>query len=387
MQVYKAFFKVILKIIPQLMIYVVIFISLTALANKYSNPVNTNFTETKVNMAFINHDTSSKLVEGLKNYLGKNSNIVNIPDDVKKLQDALFFGQVSYVVKVPEGFTDALMDGKILPLEKTAVPGSTSAMHLDRVINKYLNTVKTYIGNMENISEEQLLSQVDNDLTQKTEVEMKNSVEEISKNDNIAFYFNYMSYSLFSILILGVSTVMLVFNNTDIKKRNLCSPIKLRSMNFQMILGNFSFAVFTWFALIITSFFTYGSYIFTAKGLLLLLNSLLFTFAVLSISYLIGNAIKSKNAMSAAANVVSMGTCFISGVFVPQAFLGKTVLKIASFTPNYWYVKSNNSIAGLDKFTMDKLTPIFLNMLIVVGFAGAALMVTLAVIKQKRMSN
>lgn len=126
---------------------------------------------------------------------------------------------------------------------------------------------------------------------------------------------------------------------------------------------------------------------FTVKGLLFLLNSFVFTLAVLSISYLIGNVVKSKSAMSAAANVFSLGTCFISGVFVPQALLGKTVLTIASFTPTYWYVKSNNDIANMVNFKIEKLMPIFVNMLIIIGFAVAVLAVTLVVIKQKRMTN
>lgn len=388
MQVYKAFFKIIYKNLSQIIIYIVVFISLAvALANTSTKAVNTNFSETKVNIVFINHDNNSRLVEGLKNYLSKNANIVNIPEDTKKLQDALFFREVEYIVKVPKGFTNGLLRGEILQLEKTTVPGSTSKIYLDNILNKYLNTVKVYTSAMENLSEEQLLSYVDNDLAQKTEVKLSSTLGEVSKNEKITFYFNYLAYSLFSILILGVCSVMIVFNNTDLKKRNFCSPIKLRNMNFQMILGNFSYAVLAWFAMIFTSFIMYGSYMFTAKGMLFLLNSLIFTLVALSISFLIGNIIKSKGAMSAAANVVSLGTCFISGVFVPQALLGKTVLTIASFTPNYWYVRSNNIIVNLVNFSMENLTPIFLNMLIMLGFAAAMLSVTLVVIKQKRMSN
>jgi ABC-2 type transport system permease protein len=388
MQVYKAFFKVILKNLNQIMIYVVVFISLAiGLANTNTNPVAANFTETKVKIAFINYDTNSRLIEGLNNYLSKNTNIVNIPDDTQKLQDALFFREVEYIVKVPKGFTEGLLTGKVIQLEKTAVPGSTSGIYIDSIINKYLNTAKSYKDNMGNLSDDELLSYIENDLAQKTEVKLNNSVGEVSKSEKSAFYFNYLAYSLFATLILGVCSVMIVFNNTDLKKRNLCTPIKLKNMNFQLILANLSYAVLAWFAMIVTSLFMYGSYMFTGRGLLFLLNSLVFTFAALSISFLIGNVIKSKNAMSAAANVVALGTCFISGVFVPQALLGKPVLTLASFTPNYWYVKSNNIIAALVNFNMENLAPIFLNMLIVIGFAVAVLTVTLVVIKQKRMSN
>lgn len=387
MQVYNAFFKVIQKNLPQIMIYVVVFIGLAVgLGNTNAKAVNTDFTETKVNIVFINHDTDSKLAEGLRNYLNKNANIVDIPDDKQKLQDALFFREAEYIVKVPKGFTGGLLSGQPVQLEKTAVPASTSEIYIDNIINKYLNTAKVYIDNGSNLPDEQLLRYIENDLSQKTEVKLTNSIKEVSKNEKVSFYFNYLAYSLFAVLILGVSSVMMVFNNKDLRKRNLCSPIKLGNMNFQMILGNLSYAVLAWFVMIFTSFIMYGSYMFTARGLLLLLNSFVFTVAALSISFMIGNIIKGPGAMSAAANVVSLGTCFISGVFVPQALLGKTVLKIASFTPNYWYVKSNNSIAKLINFNSENLAPIFINMIIVIGFAATALALTLVVIKQKRMS-
>lgn len=387
MQIYKVFFKVVYKNLPQIMIYVVVFVSMAAaFANMYSNPVDINFAETKANIAFINYDTDSRIAEGLKNYLSKNANIVNIPDDTKKLQDALFFRRVEYIVRVPEGFTEGLVGGKEVQLEKTTFPGSASGIHLDNIINKYLNTVKIYSSNIENISFEQLLSYVDADLSQETEVRFNSSINATPKHQNVVYYYNYLAYSMFAILILGVCSVAIVFNNKDLKKRNLCSPVRLKNMNFQMVLANISFALLTWFALVFASFIMYRSYMFTVRGLLFLLNSLVFTFAALSISYLIANVIKSRGAMSAAANVVSLGTCFISGIFVPQVFLGKTVLRIASFTPNYWYVKSNNIIADLSYFNMENLAPVFMNMLIIIGFAVAMLSVTLAVIKQRRVS-
>lgn len=388
MQVYRAFFKVIYKNLTQIIIYVGIFLFFAVLLSKtYSNPVSTSFTDTKVNIAFINYDTDSKLVKGLEDCLSKSANILNIPDDNQKLQDALFFRKVEYIVKVPKGFTEDLLGGKTVQLEKSTVPNSTSSIYMDSIINKYINTAKTYHSTMKDLSEEQLVSLIDKDLSQKTEVKLSSSINQNSDNEKCEYYFNYLAYSLFAILILGVCSVMMVFNNDDLKKRNLCSPLKLREMNFQMILGNVSFAILAWFIMIFTSFIMYSSYMFTVKGMLYLLNSFVFTLVALSISFLIGNVIKSKGAMSAAANVVSLGTCFISGVFVPQVLLGKTVLRIASCTPTYWYVKANDSIANLEKIKAENLMPIFNNMLIVIAFAVTIFAVTLVVIKQRRVSN
>ena len=387
MQVYKAYFKVIRKNIFQISIYIVIFLLFAVfLTNANTNPTSANFSESKINVALINQDSDSKLINGLKSFLSRNANFIEIPNDTQKLQDALFFRQVEYIVKVPNGFTEGLLNGKAVQLEKTILPGSTSGILMDSIINKYLDTAEMYAKNMNSLSEEQIVNYVNSDLAQKTEVQLSNSITNTSINSKVNLYFNFMSYSLFAILILGVCSVMMVFNNSDLKKRNLSSPLKLGNYNFQMILGNISYAVLAWFIMIIASLIMYQGYMFTVKGLLFLLNSFILTLAALSISYLLGNVLKSKGAMSAAANVFALGTSFISGVFVPQIFLGKTVLTIASFTPPYWYVKSNNLIANLVNYNSENLMPIFSSMLIVIGFAVAVFAVTLVVIKQRRLS-
>ncbi|GAB6085150.1 ABC transporter permease [Alkaliphilus crotonatoxidans] len=388
MTVYKAFFKVIYKNITQMLIYIVVFLSLAmAMANTNTISVDTDFTKTKVNLAYINDDTDSWLARGLRDYIGENANIVTLSGDLQSLQDALFFREVEYIVRVPEGFTKAFLTDQGPQLEKSTIPSSASEIYIDSLINKYLNTVKTYTDHTTNLTEEELLKLVQNDLAEEVEVTMSHPMAEVNKNQKRVYYFNYMSYALFAVLILGVCTVMMVFNQTDLKRRNLCSPLGLKNMNFQMILGNISYAVLAWLVMILPSFFLYGSFMLTPRGLLFLLNSLVFTLTALSISFLLGNVIRGKNAMSAAANVFALGTSFISGVFVPQALLGKGVLKIASFTPNYWYVKSNHMIAALENYHMESLRPLFTNMLIMIGFTVAVLSVSIMVIKQRQVEN
>ncbi|MGI6706349.1 MAG: ABC transporter permease [Clostridia bacterium] len=388
MQVYKAFFKIIQKNLPQLIIYLVVFLFFAVfLANTYTSPMSTDFTQTKVNIAFINQDTGSKLVEGLKNYLKQNANLIDVPDELQKLQDALFFRHVEYIIRIPDGFTEGLLRGENVQLEKTTVPNSMTSIYMDALVNKYISTAASYFKYAEDLSQEQIVRFIDRDLSGGTEVKLVNPNLEKTKSERRAYYFNYLSYSLLAILIQGVSVVMMVYNHPDVKKRNLCSPLKIGYINFQMVLGNISFAIMTWFVMILTSFIMYGSFMFTIKGLLFILNSFVFTLTALSISYCTGNIVKSKEAMAAVANVVSLGTCFISGVFVPQAFLGRTVLKFASFTPTYWYVKSNNEIASILNLKAENIWLIFRNMLVMLGFAVFVLAVTLVMIKQKRTAE
>lgn len=386
MQVYKVLFKVIQKNLGQLVIYVVVFLMMTILlASTYTNPGKVDFTETKTNIAFINEDTDSVLIKGFKDYLSQYANFVTITDD-KQLKDALFFREIEYIVRIPDGFTEGFLTGNNVQIEKTSVPGATSSIFMDRVLNKYFDTANIYLNSGVSMTDEQLAASIEKDLSIKTDVTLENSGMQKNNNEKCNYYFNFLSYSLFTILILGVTAVMIVFHNTDLRRRNTCSPMKLKSMNTQILLGNLSFGILAWFIMISASFIMYGSYMFTGKGLLFLLNSLVFTLSALSISYLISNFVKDRNAMSAVSNVVALGTCFIGGAFVPQELLGKSVLKIASFTPTYWFIKSNNAITDLANYDFETLRPLFINMTIMIGFAIAFLTIALVVNKQRRVS-
>ena len=389
MQVYKAYFKIIKKNIGQLSIYLIIFLLFAIIFGKVStSPKDTDFESTKVNKSIINKDENSKLISGLTDYLKENANIVDVGTSKEDLQDALFFREAEYIITIPKGFTKEILKGnKDINIEKTVIPNSTSEIYMDNLINRYLNTVKMYTSTIDNISQAKLVSNVNKDLSHTTDVKIKTYDNDYSNNASCANYYNFFAYSMFAVLILGISLVMISFNNKDLKRRNLASSLSMKNMNIQMVFANITYAVVVWFVMIIASFIMFKNYMFTINGLLSLLNSFVFTLAALSISILISNLVTSRNALSAVVNVIALGSCFISGVFVPQQYLGDTVLSIAKFNPTYWYVKANDDIAILVNYSNENMRPIFMSMIIVLGFALAVYAVTLVVIKQKRLSN
>ena len=389
MQVYKAYFKIIKKNIGQLSIYLIIFLLFAIIFGKVStSPKDTDFESTKVNISIINKDENSKLISGLRDYLKENANIVDVGTSKEDLQDALFFREAEYIITIPKGFTKEILKGnKDINIEKTVIPNSTSEIYMDNLINRYLNTVKMYTSTIDNISQAKLVSNVNKDLSHTTDVKIKTYDNDYSNNASCANYYNFFAYSMFAVLILGISLVMISFNNKDLKRRNLASALSMKNMNIQMVFANITYAVVVWFVMIIASFIMFKNYMFTINGLLSLLNSFVFTLAALIISILISNLVTSRNALSAVVNVIALGSCFISGVFVPQQYLGDTVLSIAKFNPTYWYVKANDDIAILVNYSNENMRPIFMSMIIVLGFALAVYAVTLVVIKQKRLSN
>jgi ABC-2 type transport system permease protein len=385
MQVFKTYFKVIKSNMLQISIYVFVFLALAIIFTQISSTTETgDFTQAKTRTVLINEDENSVLVTGLEKYLGGYSEYISIENSTEKLQDALFFKEAEYIVRIPKGFTNEIMSGKNCKINKTVIPGTANVVYTDMLINQYLNTAKVYLAADKDITQAELVTKVANDLKNEAKVELRKSQ---ANNTHVDSYFNFLAYVLISVIVLGVTSIMMVFNNKNLRRRNLCSPIKNTSINLQIILGNIVFSVGYWALMIICGFALIRGEMLTMSGLFYCINSFVLTIVVLCMSFLAGIFIKGRNAQSGVSNVLSLGLSFISGVFVPQWVLSKSVLAIAKFTPTYWYVKANSDISKLTNFSIENLTPIFQNMLIEIGFAVALLSVGLVMSKRKQMGG
>lgn len=386
MPVFNLCMKIIRKNLPSMVIYVVVFLGMAILFSATATKNQpASFSAQKANVAFISEE-SSPLIDGFKKELSKNANYIDISDEKEKLQDALYFRSVTCIIRIPKGFTEAFMRGEDVKIQKTVVPNSIDNAYVDLNINQYFNTARLYVKNISGITQEELVQRLNTDLAVDTPVAMKNVQTDVD-NDFTTNYFNYLPYALSSILILGISAIMLVFNDRDLSRRNFCSPISAGNVNFQFVLANLAFTLSCWLIMVVTGILIGGQNSLNGNLPYFLTNTFVFTLSASSISFLIGNLLKNRNAISAVCNVVTLGPCFISGVFVPQEFLGSTVLRIASFTPTYWYVRANNEIAVLKNFSASNLSPIFSYMLIEFGFALAFFAISLVVGKRKRMST
>jgi ABC-2 type transport system permease protein len=388
MQVFKVYFKIIRANLNQMSIYLVIFLSMSiAFSISGNKKSEENFNQLKVKVAFINQGEDTLLTKSFKEYLTKYADFVEIENNEKDLQDALFFRDVEYIVNIPKNFTEEFLKGRAVEVEKTIVPDSTSGMYMDMAINKYFNTARIYVDNVPGIKEEELVKKVSSLGTSEVGIKIKNFEDEKQSNYKVVNYFNYLAYPMLAMFILGISSNLMVLNNKNIKRRNLCSPMKDRSYNLQLIASNMAFGFILYVFMLILAFILNKKSMMGYNGFLLSVNALIFTIAALSISYLAGSLINNKSIQSAVANVLALGLSFISGVFVPQEFLSTKATTIASFTPTYWYVKANNVIGSLTNFNSDELSSIFTYMLIEIGFAVAIFSIALVISKQKRISN
>ncbi len=386
MQVFKAYYKILKAQLVSIIIYAVLFLMLTILFTGNITQTTEQFEVRKVPVMVINEDGENSLISGFLNYLEDYVTYVEPKKDATAIRDALYNREVSYILTIPAGFTESFHNNGNISLIKQTAPDSMEAITIDSAIDNYFKIAKVYRVYLPEASTEEISANVKENLQKQTTVqlhgEQKDSIS--SGNSFNKYYFNYLGYIMIAIFITSVSTVMFSFHSLDIRRRHFASPISVRDLNVQLILANLIFVMFYVVLFTAAGYILNKNRIMNSNTMLFLLNAFVFAFVVLSVSYLIGISVKSKKAISAISTAASVGLAFLSGMFVPQEFLGAPVLKVASFTPVYWFVKANNAIETVTQTTWSQLSGIASYMAIQLGFAAAIISIALVVSKRKR---
>lgn len=371
-----------------MLIYLFVFLAIAILISRVAEQqtIPTAYSTKKADVAFFAEE-NTPLVSGLKEELSKTADFVNLEDNEEKIQDALYYRKVTYVVRIPKGFTEKIMNGKEAIVERTTVPDSVYGTYIDMKINRYLNMAQLYVESKAGITQEKLVSNLKNDLSKSVNVTMTSSQKsaDFGNRPFTSFYFNYLAYALPAVLILGIAVLMQTINGKELRRRTFCSPITPRAFNSQLLLAISGFSVTCWVILVLPCLFIDPKHFFELSTYYMILNSFALLLVSMGISYLIGSLVRGMNSISALANVCTLGPCFIAGVFVPQTFLSSSVLKLASFTPTYWFVKANDALGTATHIGNELLSGYYEDILIELAFAAAFFAVGLVAGKKKRM--
>jgi ABC-2 type transport system permease protein len=386
MQVFNTYFRILKRQMVALVLYGIMFLCLTIMITTNIKLESNQFEARKVKILVVNEDGPSDLIDGFLNYLSKYAAFVDIKDDPDVRKDALFSRRVSYILTIPEGFTDNFLLEGFINLRKETAPDSVEAISIDNAINSYFNTAKVYLKHVPVIDYVELNTYVDKNLGEETQVLM-----EVKTEDEVTFsngfnrnYYNYLGYILIITFITSVSIIMFSFHGVDIRRRHSASPLTNQSMNAQLLFANLIF-VFAYIILFVVAGVVLNrTHIVNINTVMTWLNVCVFALTTLSISYLVGISIKSLKVVSPISTALSLSMAFLSGIFVPQEYLGAPVLKVASFTPTFWYVKANNAIETIGSLHWDEISEIVGYMAIQLGFSAAIISVALVVSKRKR---
>lgn len=381
MQVFNCFYKIIKKNIGGLLLYFGIFIGLAILmSNITSGTEMSSFEETKIQMAVIDRD-NSELSKALKEYMGARQNLVAMDDDKEKMQDNLFARKVEYILIIPPHFEEKLKSGEEVYTENIKVPGSYTGYFADSQVNQYLKSLKTYIAAGYGVTD--AAENVEEDLNIKGQVTLQgDSVK--ADMPSIYYYLRYIPYALMAVLIYGISPALRAFQNRDLKKRNECGAMTLNQRNKQIMAACVVFSTIVWGVFMIAAVVLYREQLLDGNIKYGILNTMAFLLVAASIAFMVGMLVRSDNALTALVNIISLGFCFMGGVFVPQEIMSEKVLAFCKFVPSFWYVRVNDLLGESIGITEQIRTDVWLGILVQVGFASVIFALTLVLIKKMR---
>ena len=382
MTVFKAFFRIVNKLKPTIILYTALLIIFGAVNMKTSDN-NINFVNSKPDILIINQDVNKGLTKNLIDYMKKNSNIVKVENNEEKINDALFYREVSYVIYIPKDYRKNVLLGKNpkLDIKKT---DEYDAHLSEMMLKRYIKLQNIY--NKEAGSEDELITLINDNINDDVNVKITSKVD-TSKTYNIAYYFNFASYSILAIIIYIVCLVLCSFKEESISKRINISSINYKSHNNKILFASIVFSSIVWLLFVIIGVTIVGDIMFSIRGLISIINSFIFTFCALTLSILISSLTNNKNAISGIVNVIALGSAFLCGAFVPAEYLPSSVLNFAHILPAYYYINSNDLLKNIDVINISSMHPIIINMIIIIIFSILFIILNNIVTRKKRKSN
>lgn len=379
MTVFKTFLKVLNKCKLPIIMYTVFLIFFGGF-NMQTSENNTNFVAEKPDVLIINKDEEKGITKNFVDYIENNSNIIDIEDNEEKINDALFYRDVNYIIHIPENYREEFLKGNNPEIEIKST-GDYSASYTEMLISRYIKIANTYIKNIK--SEEELIGKINDTLSKETKIEVSSKLD-TNNLSKACFYYNFANYSILAGLVYVICLILSSFKKENIQKRTIISSMNYKKINRKLLLSSSLVAIGLWLSYVVLSFILVGNIMFTVHGMIYILNSFIFSICALTIAFLIGNLITNKNAINGIINVIALGSSFLCGAFVPMEWLPDLVLKIAHILPSYYYISTNEMLKQLEVFNFETMKPIIINIGAIVIFTIVFIIISNVISRKKR---
>lgn len=337
MTVYKYFLKTTLRYKWIIIGYAAIFFVLSVLNGTSTEKREVAFMETSMDIGVVDN-SGSDLSKALTQSLREKNNVIEIKNDIEYIKEEIFLETIDVAIIIPEDFKSKVIN-KQESIEIFRDDRKMGPLQVENEINKFLAfSNATYRdGSFD-------LEKVNSALKEEIEVDILKSDSQSKNNGaNIWFkyYFNFISYIIIAIYVAVIGLIMIEFNDKNIRDRMNIASKKFLHFNIEMYLGQVTVGVFITLVFILGSIILKGKHIGEVNFIKYVINTIVFSFSMLCFVFLINNLTSSKFIINGISTVASLGTSFISGVFVPQQLLSESVLNIAKFFPTYYFVRIN----------------------------------------------
>ena len=382
MKVYKGYLIALKTNISTVILYCSIYL-LVALSMVYlssGEKSSGSYSQQRLSIGVADRD-NSLWSETLLEYLKQYHDVTVMEDDMSALAEAVYSSEIVYAVLIPEDFLNACILGEETVGTLTE-SGSQWEYYVNGRIDSFVNTARVLLAG--GYSSEEAATHV----LETAEVQPQVKLESTREDAAVYNVFRFMPYLYFSILCFTLGLIQKEYQNTDIRKRLLASSLTLKSQNIQSLLAFFTIGFFSWILCEGIGMITCASeFLDNPYQWLILLNGFTIMLAALSAAYFVGSMAKTDAAVNGMANVLSLGFCFLGGIFVPLELLTGAIRKIGQFFPTYWYAQNISILCFNDEMTASLKATVFQGLLIQILFSLACTSVALAIGKARRQED
>lgn len=380
MTVFNTFWKVINKYKGTIILFTVMLVTFGGI-NTTSNNSTVDFTNSKPDIIIVNNSGNNDLTKNLISYLEKNTNVKDVKNTEEARNDALFYREVNYIIYIPKDYQKDVLSGKTPEIDIKTVGDYTSSL-AEMLLTRYLKIQSIYAKNIS--TEQELITVINKNLSKTSEVTITSKVD-TTKTSRVSRYFNFASYSAMFIIIFVICMVLSSFHAKAIKKRTIISSMNYKTHNKYLLRASFIYSIIVWFLFMLLGTILFSNTILSLRGLVYAINLLIFIFTSLTLALLLSTLIDNKDAVNGIVNVISLGSAFLCGAFIPTEWLPETVIKISRIFPTYWYVNSNDLLASLQTINMTSLNQVIINMIVMLVFALIFIIINNIVSKKKQI--
>ena len=233
MTVFKTILKILNKLKGMLILYTVMLICITLLNQTSGNQI-TNFEEEKPDVLIVNKDQKNIVTGSFIKYISKHSKIKKIDvKDEEKINDAIFYRDVNFVIYIPKGFGNDILGGKN-PSLKYKASGDEYSSYSQMLVEKYIKTMLVY---RDYYSGKELINEVDKTVEKEIKVDLKTTLD-TSKLSSMTRYFNFLNYAFLAGCVYCISMILSSLKNENIRKRTIVSSYDYKKYNRIVLFSN-----------------------------------------------------------------------------------------------------------------------------------------------------
>lgn len=376
MTVFKCYIKIAKKNISTIIMYFAIFTGISlVMTSVHNDSSGMQFTSSKLSIGVVDRDRS-EMSEGIVACLSKLHDIEVMNDDIKELQERMYYYDKDVIIQIPEGFAEKCASGDTV-IGITQQPGEYDYMYLESQINDLVNRIIKY--NIAGYSISESFKKASS--TPKSKVTLLDINGNSGQIPGFAYLFRYFPY--ISIAILGnvLGLIVCSFRKREVKNRMAVSAVSIKRQSAEAFLAFIVIGIFIWLGFLAVVFVLHGRELSgNVNVLYYILNSFTIMVLSLSIAFLVGVIVKKLDIVNMIITPVSLFMSFFGGVFVPLSVLNSTVRKVARFVPVFWYEEINDTLSRYAEFPAEAIeqfwSGIGIQMLFALMFAAIALAVS-----------